>query len=345
MKTREPSTAPLWSASPAGRHFAEVPVTGLLSGQRLGLPLHWVRGLEDGPVLGVLAGIHGDESFPPLALKAFLDGLEPGRLRGVVVVMPVANPLALAAFSRFTPEHHGNPDLHTSFPGKPDGSLTQMLAAAISRYLLQHVDALVDIHSGGMGGRLQSRTDFDRAATGAVRDESLRLCRAFGLPFIHANDLRGSAVGYVTSLGRPAIGVEVGGAYLGRSATGTYTRRLVEGLEGVLRALGMVASGTEPPFPRQLLFGLEARVEVNPTTGGLLISSFEEPQDIGRRVEAGTLLGEVLDPRTLEVTQRLVAPVDGYLFFSRYSGAVEAGSKGFAIADEANARWLGASGP
>ena len=344
MTAQQALAAPVWSGSSPGRHFAAIPVTRLLSGQRLELPLHWVKGREDGPALGVLACVHGDESFPPLALRTFLDRLDPERLRGVVAVMPLANPLALAAFSRFTPEHHGNPDLHTTFPGKPGGSLTQMLAEAISRHLLRHVDALVDIHSGGLGGRLQSRTDFDCTAVGTVRDESLRLCRAFGLPFIHANELRGSAVGYVTSLGRPAIGVEIGGAYLGRSAASTYATHLISGLERVLQALRMVAGGAEPPFPRQLLFGLEARVEANPAIGGLLISCFEEPEDIGRRVEAGTLLGEVLDPLTLEVVERLVAPVNGYLFFTRYSGAVEAGSKGFAIADEAKAQWLEASG-
>jgi hypothetical protein len=42
----------------------------------------------------------------------------------------------------------------------------------------------------------------------------------------------------------------------------------------------------------------------------------------------------------LEVVEELVAPVDGYLFFSRYSGVVDAGTKAFALAEEAGSQWL-----
>jgi len=43
---------------------------------------------------------------------------------------------------------------------------------------------------------------------------------------------------------------------------------------------------------------------------------------------------------SLEVVEEMVAPIDGYLFFSRYSGAVDAGTKAFALADEATSTWM-----
>src|SRR5690349_14510180 len=47
---------------PPGRYIVRVPVARLLSDQDLRLTVHIVRGQGDGPVLGLLAGIHGDET-------------------------------------------------------------------------------------------------------------------------------------------------------------------------------------------------------------------------------------------------------------------------------------------
>ena len=49
-------------------------------------------------------------------------------------------------------------------------------------------------------------------------------------------------------------------------------------------------------------------------------------------MKKGQILGEMLDPFTLEVSEQLRSPADGVLFFSRCSGPVEVGNKGFAIA-------------
>ena len=92
--------------------------------------------------------------------------------------------------------------------------------------------------------------------------------------------------------------------------------------------------------PRQACFASSHRVEVNPTHGGFLESFFQDSGQLGQRVDKGTELGQVIDMYSLEVVERLVAPVDGYLFFSRYSGVVDAGTKGFALADKAGIEWL-----
>ena len=91
---------------------------------------------------------------------------------------------------------------------------------------------------------------------------------------------------------------------------------------------------------KQLLFNVKSRFEVNPSVGGFLQSRFASPGDLGRRIEKGELLGEMVDIHTLEVAEELRATVSGYLFFSRYSGVVDAGTKAFALAEEATSKWL-----
>jgi hypothetical protein len=71
-----------------------------------------------------------------------------------------------------------------------------------------------------------------------------------------------------------------------------------------------------------------------------LVSLYERPDDLGKLVGGGTRLGEVIDLYSYRVIEELVAPCDGYLFFSRYSGVVGGGTQAFALAEAATSRWL-----
>jgi predicted deacylase len=332
-------TLPVWRDQKEGHFFTPIPVTRVLSGP-LSLGLHVLTGRADGPALGILGVVHGDETLPPMVFRSLLQSLKTAEMAGRLVILPVANPLSMGVFNRQTPEQHGNTDLHTVFPGNHKGNLTQKLAAVIRDNLLDQVDAFVDVHSGGSGGRLQNRTDLQEKAPEKVREASFKLCRAFGSLFIHFNDLTKTAASYVNGRGLPTCSAEVGGAYLGPGVTEDYIQRMVGGLRGIMIEMGMLPQEKSAPPPRQLVFALKSRLEANPTVGGFLRSFYERPEDLGKRMARGTKLGEIIDMVSLEVTEELLAPVDGYLFFSRYSGVVDAGTKAFAIAEESTSRWI-----
>src|SRR5262249_1419104 len=179
----------------------------------------------------------------------------------------------------------------------------------------------------------------EASAPPEVYQASLKLCRAFNATFVHANNLAGTAARYCVGRGIPTANPEIGGVYLGPQAEAFYMDEMVAGLRSIMASLGMVAA---PPLPakKQLLFGVKSRFEVNPSVGGYLVSSFATPADLGRRVEKGEKLGEVVDLHSLEVVEELRASVTGYLFFSRYSGTVDAGTKAFALAEESTSTWL-----
>jgi predicted deacylase len=330
---------PLAEKRKPGRDYAQLDVTRLASGAELRLGLHTVTGTKAGPTLGILATVHGDETMGLMAVRRLLQSLDVAALSGRVAAIPVANPLAVSVFNRQTPEQHGKTDLHEVFPGHPEGNLTQRMASVITTHLLDHVDALVDIHCGGLGGRLQSRVDLDAAAPAEVFEGSLKLCCAFNTTFVHANNLAGTAARYCNGRGVPTANPEIGGVYLGPQAETAYIEEAVAGLRSIMAALGMIAAAPLPA-KKQLLFKVESRYEVNPSVGGFLQSHFTAPSDLGRRIEKGTKLGEVVDLHSLEVAEELRASVTGYLFFSRYSGTVDAGTKAFALAEEATSTWL-----
>jgi len=241
-------------------------------------------------------------------------------------------------FREWTPEQHGRTDLHEVYPGNARGNTTQMIAATITEHVLHHVDALIDFHSGGSGGRLQARVDYNTRTPDELKKKNLALARAFGAPFVHENEFAGAAAHYLNGRGVPAVNPEVGGAYLGPGHTGYYTEMMVSGLAGMMRHLGMIDGASKPP--RQVHFDLKARREIRPRHSGYLVSYYQRPEELGQLIKGGTVLGEVVDLYSYKVLETLTAPFDGYLFFSRYSGAVGGGTQAFALAEAAAARWL-----
>lgn len=320
-------------------------VTHTIGGQRLCITAHAMCGDPTGPTLVVVGGMHGDElgSFPVIA--EFWSSLDVESLRGTVVVAPVANPLALGAHSRFTPDLHGTTDLHATFPGSPTGTLTQQMAHVITRELIEPLgaeDVFVDVHAGGAGGRLQFRVDFDRNVQGTLRERTLHLCRSYGTVLIHENNLAATASKVANDQGTATVNVEVGGSYLDHETERHFTSRGVAGLRSLAAEAGILDRESQSPIlpEQQWLYDTENRIEINPRQGGYLRSFLTERTDLDQEVAEGQVLGEIIDSFTLEVREQLVAPVVGFLFFTRRSGVVESGAKVYGIARKAGARCL-----
>lgn len=70
------------------------------------------------------------------------------------------------------------------------------------------------------------------------------------------------------------------------------------------------------------------------------MSNYEQADDLGNSVKKGSKPGKAADIYSYEMLEEMTAPVDGYLFFSRYSSVVGAGTRAFALAGQATSRWL-----
>src|SRR5437773_4888378 len=145
---QQPGTLHIGSAAARpgemGSGFIEVPA-GVDSGTRV--PLTIVRGREPGPTLALIAGTHGDEVAPIIALQRVRRELDPARLRGTVLLVHVAN---LPSFLRRTVYYSpiDGKNLNRVYPGKRDGTVSERIADAITREIIERADYLVDIHAG-----------------------------------------------------------------------------------------------------------------------------------------------------------------------------------------------------
>ena len=85
---------PLWADQKEGRFYTRIPVTNMLNGGTLELPLHVVTGRHAGPTLGIITNVHGDEFLPTTAIRELIATLDTGTLKGRLAIISVANPLA-----------------------------------------------------------------------------------------------------------------------------------------------------------------------------------------------------------------------------------------------------------
>ena len=322
--------------APGAYEYVKIPVAQMLTGSETGLPLHCVRGAKPGPTLSVLACVHGDEPQPIRAFQNVLGQIDRAQLSGALLLVPVANPFAFAHFSRQSPDQHEQTNLWGAFPGSARGTLTQRYAHKIREILIEGADYLVECHSGGAAGRIQRRVDTDPDTEGPLAEKSREMAIAFasgGAALVHGVPFgKSSASGYALTQKIPAISVEIGGAYLPECEENLYRGDLEKGFLNLLVHLGMMA-GDEMRL-RITYFDFAHRAEANPSNGGYLISRKTHFADLGAKVSEGELLGEMLDPFSLEVVEELRSPADGVLFFSRCSGPLEVGNKGFAVATE-----------
>lgn len=76
-----------------------------------------------------------------------LPTLDPDDVSGRIIIVPALNYPAFRAGTRTSPIDRGN--LNRSFPGRPDGSVTEKIADYVTRQLLPLADIVLDFHSGG----------------------------------------------------------------------------------------------------------------------------------------------------------------------------------------------------
>jgi len=211
---------------PGAVGFTRVPVTGLLTGTILAIPVHVIHGAEPGPAVGITSAVHGVEHLPIRMVKGALARLDPGDLRGTIVAVPVCNPLSFAKGTRVTPDEDDVDftNLNRVFPGRrkqavfgmgqpppSDRTLTEALAAIISEEIVPRITHLIDFHCHTQGAGL-IKTIQKKGGEGQMREVALGMCRALGLGLIHehADDER-TLTGHAATKGVPACVPEIGG--------------------------------------------------------------------------------------------------------------------------------------
>src|SRR3982074_2077023 len=122
----------------------DVPTAGDAGTQ---IPVTTIRGAGPGPVLALIAGNHGYEYPPILALQRLRTLIDPAKLKGTIIMVHVANmPSFLGRTVYFSPVDGKN--LNRVYPGRKDGTVSERIAYAITTEVIEKADYVVDLHCG-----------------------------------------------------------------------------------------------------------------------------------------------------------------------------------------------------
>lgn len=281
-----------------------------------------------GPTALLTGANHGDEYEGPIALFELARSLRAEEVSGRIILVPAMNQPAFAAGTRTSPIDRGN--LNRSFPGRPDGTVTEKIADYFQRVLLPMADVVLDFHSGG---KTLDFLPFCAAHILPAKEQEARafdLVRAFGAPY-SVRMLEIDAVGmYDTAaeeMGKVFVTTELGG---GGTASAHTAGIALRGCRNLLIAAGLLR-GTLDAQPTQWLDMPDGDCFTFAEDAGLIRFC----ADLGQRVERGQTIAMIyptgrtgLDPVCLPARR------SGLFTARHFPGLVKPGDCVAVIAEE-----------
>lgn len=268
--------------------------------------VHLAVGSEEGPVLYVQAAVHGDEVNNVEALRQVLSNLDPQRMSGVLIAIPVVNGPAFLARRRHNPIDRE--DMNRVWPGQKQGSTSSQMAYNLYQQAIRHAQYVIDLHTASSNYLLH-------VVYGAGDDASRKLAEVFGLELLLEEEVdqklkearfQGKLRNVLNARGIPAITPELGGTNCIEPANVALG---IRGVTNVMKHLGMLTGEIVPPEHPQITVRGSHLDHVISTKGGFWIAQVKE----GDRVQQGDILGHVYSLLTFEVAETIRAPYNGYV--------------------------------
>ncbi len=276
------------------------------------------HGTQPGPTLCLTAAVHGDELNGIETVRRVLHEVQPERLSGTVIGVPIVNLQGFHRNSRYLPDRR---DLNRFFPGNPTGSAASRIAYSLFNNVIRHCTWLVDLHTGSF-----HRTNLPQLRADLNDQRVVELTQGFGSTVIlHSGGAEGTLRQAATDAGIPAVTLEAG---MPMQVQEDAVDHSVKGIFTLLDTIGL--------YDRRSLWGNPEPIYyqsrwVRADHGGILAGEVR----LGRRVRRGDLLGTVIDPISNE-QNAILSPFQGRVIGMALDQFVMPGYATFHIGIEAD---------
>lgn len=253
----------------------------------------------EGPTVLLTGGIHGDEYEGPIALAKLARKLRLEDITGRILIVPSLNHPAYLAGTRVSPIDGVN--LNRTFPGKRNGTITEMIAHYVTTVLLAKADFLFDFHAGGSSLNYLPSVLAPMPGQGTRPELANRLLAAFAPERVVRYDIEKAISGedrvianYAQKQGVLVLLGEFGGA---STVNRAGLRTVEDGLLPYLAACGVWAGqadkeSTSRRHETAFFTTDDAGLYAFADRPGI----FEPAFSLGDYVEAGAPAGHIYDP-------------------------------------------------
>ena len=296
------------SVKPGERRTLDLQVARLYTRTSVEIPVVVHRGPQEGPVLLLLAGVHGDEINGIDTVRMVLEEVKTRPLvKGTLVAIPVLNVFGFLTMTRELPDGR---DLNRFFPGSANGSLASRLAHALVTEVLPAVDVVIDLHSGA-----DQRDNHPHIRYTEGDEGSKAIGLMFDPPLMMAAPIREKSIrAHLNAVGKRYVIFEGGKA---RSLDAEPIRAAHRGVTRVMEGLGLwrgPSSAAHAP----------AWITRSKWVRASIAGMFHPVIENGSAVEQGTVLGLISDPYG-EATRQVRAPFTGHVICVNTSPVVNQG--------------------
>lgn len=282
----------------------------------LQVPVVVINGRHEGPIVYLHAGSHGQETnYSVEMLRRLREELDPAKLKGAVIAVPLANLLAHQFATRVPPHYAAREgvafagDLHKLWPGDARGSMTQRIARVLWHEIVRQCDCAVDLHAvgePGMAFAFMYRGGKEDALGTPAWERSVSMAQAFGLTIVTTAPNPLTLAGACLDAGKPAFMVEMTKA---RTLDRAVVEGALRGTRNLLVHLGMLDGAIEPQREFLVLPGVHAALPtLRAERGGFIRFEVE----CGTFLRAGTVIARTRDVFGREV-EAIAMPTDGYV--------------------------------
>ncbi|MDK8462594.1 succinylglutamate desuccinylase/aspartoacylase family protein [Marinobacter sp. SS13-12] len=280
-------------------------------------PVLVVNGAKPGPTLCLTGAVHGDELNGIEIIRRTMYDLEPNKLSGSVVGVPIVNLPGFQQGSRYLPDRR---DLNRHFPGSTHGSLADRIAHSLFESVIRHCDMLVDIHTGSL-----KRTNLPQLRADMNNPDVAELTRGFDrMAVVHSTGSPGMLRYAAIEAGIRAVTMEAGESLRIQEH---QIKAGVNSLTSLMDKEGMISRMFVWGDPEPVYYDSEW---VRAEHGGILFSEIK----LGAKVGEGEILGYVSDPITNE-QHPIRARIDGRIIGMAVDQVVMAGFAAYHVGTEA----------
>lgn len=276
------------------------------------------KGLSGGEKrISIVTGTHGDELEGQYVCYELQRRIREniGCLTGIVDVYPAINPLGIDSITRGIPGF--DLDMNRIFPGSEDGSMPEYIASGIIEDLSGSA-AVIDIHASNIFLEEIPQVRINELS----RDTLVPLAKLLNTDYIwvhsSATVLESTLAYSLNSIGTPTLVVEMG---VGMRITKKFGDQLTDGIFALMKELG-IWSG-EVVTPKEPIISEDGEVSfINAGKSGVFVPCVEH----WKNVRKGGHIGDILNPLTGEINERISSPTDGIVFTLREYPIVNEGS-------------------